>query len=209
MRFAVALAFFAGAAQADPILVMGDSIMDWNRATGRSVSHALAEELGRDVRNLSVSGARIFGRGFRSIPGQFRGSAWSWIVLDGGANDLQTCGCNRCERMLDRLISGDAGAIPTLLARLQGSGANVLWMVYYGPNGRGGAFDPCADELAELDARVAALAANTDGLHFVDAGDVLGRSAPDDYHRDNVHPAPRESAKIAALLAAKIEEVEG
>ena len=217
LRLIAVFLALAGSASADPrpILVMGDSILDWNRGTGRSVADALGADLGRSVENASMSGARLMPRGFlgrvRSIPAQYARGDWSWVVLDGGANDLlRDCGCARCDAVLDRLITpdGQRGAIPTLIREVRAKGPRVLWMGYYGPNGRGGAFDACEDELRELDARVAMLAARTEGVAFADAGDVMGPGNAGDYHRDNVHPGPRGSARIGRHLAAAIREAE-
>jgi len=129
-----------------PVLVMGDSIMAWNRTSGASVGDALERRLGREVENVSVPGARVSGRGLGfllRIGGQYRPGDWEWVVLNGGANDLvRDCACRRCDAVLDRLIAPDGrrGEIATLAARLLGTGAGVIYVGHYGPSGRGGPF---------------------------------------------------------------------
>lgn len=210
-----AVCCLASAAMANgPVLVMGDSIMAWNRTSGASVGDALERRLGREVENVSVPGARVSGRGLGfvlRIGGQYRPGDWEWVVLNGGANDLfRDCACRRCDTVLDRLIAPDGrrGEIATLAARLLGTGARVIYVGHYGPSGRGGPFDACADELTELDRRVARLAAIAPGIGFVDAGDVMSRRDTADYDADDIHPSPSGSAKIAGLVAAAIGAAE-
>lgn len=214
LAMAAAFAAPAGAA-ADDVLVMGDSVMAWNRSAGASIGDALGRRLGRRVVNASVPGAQVeagvFGFAL-NIGRQYRRGDWDWVVLNGGANDLfRRCGCRQgCETVLDGLIAADGrrGRIATLAARLRGEGAQLMYVGYYGPSGRGGAFDACTDELLELDRRVARMADIVPGIHFVDAGQAISSADPTDYASDNIHPGPRGSARIATLVARGIVAAE-
>ncbi|MEL7460617.1 MAG: SGNH/GDSL hydrolase family protein [Pseudomonadota bacterium] len=196
-----------------PVLVMGDSIMAWNGAA--SLAAALERGLDRPVENASVPGAQIAPRGLRrlvfEIGAQYTPGDWSWVVLNGGANDLfDRCGCQRCDDVLDDLVAADGrrGEIANIVDDLRQTGARVLYLGYYGPSGRGGDFDICEDELTELDARMARMAQIVPELEFIDGGDAMSAATPDDYDADNVHPAPRGSAKLGALAAAAIGRAE-
>lgn len=124
----VALSLLAGVvvaqaqAQAVPrILAIGDSMLAAHSISGRSVARQLSRHLGVPVTDRSVAGAwmnyklPITGALGMSIPKQFVGGDWDYVVVNGGGNDLMLgCGCNRCDRKLDKLIStsGTRGALP-------------------------------------------------------------------------------------------------
>ncbi|MEM6637732.1 MAG: SGNH/GDSL hydrolase family protein [Pseudomonadota bacterium] len=197
------------------ILVIGDSLMMWNRSSGQSIGDELAIALDRSVVNAAVAGARISNPGVvpprLEIPAQVIEGDWDWIVMDGGGNDLANeCGCDACSTVLDGLISpqGDAGEIPDLVRDLRATGARVMLMGYYGPSGRGGPFDGCRDLLSTLDGRLAELAVMESDVFFADAGNAISSADPSDYDRDDIHPSPSGSAKIAALLAAAMTTAE-
>jgi lysophospholipase L1-like esterase len=194
------------------ILVIGDSVLDWNRASGRDVGTALGESLERTVTNRAVSGAQIRKRGFASalglgIPDQLVMRPWNWVVMNGGANDLNTsCGCARCDGVIEALISSDGkrGDIPKLIARAQATGAKVLWVGYYrAPNS--GTFQGCQPGLAELERRIAELAQSTPGVFFQDSEDVMTPRDPSLYASDATHPSPKGSAAIGQYLAQTIK----
>ena len=205
IRLACLLMALAGMARAD-ILTMGDSVLAWNGS--RSIGNVVAAETGQRVVKGARSGARVIQpnpllrAGGLDIPRQFRAGPWDWVILNGGANDLSaTCRCARCEAQLTALLGPDgrSGAIASVVAQLRARGSRVLILGYYGPSGRGGGMDACREELAELDARAARLAARDPGVRFVDAGDVM--TDPSLYDRDNVHPSPAGSAAIGRLIA--------
>ena len=136
------------------------------------------------------------------MPDGAPGSSWG-----GGGNDVgRVCGCLECEEELERLISPDGarGSIPALVARARATGAKVIYVSYYGPSGRGGAYDVCFDELSALAERADAMAArDPDVIHWRPSV-VVGDADPSDYWFDDIHPSPSGSRKIGQGLAAVI-----
>ncbi|WP_415922165.1 SGNH/GDSL hydrolase family protein [Tateyamaria sp. SN6-1] len=214
-----ALVFLAGCVEPVPsdgqarIMTMGDSMLAWNAASGRSVSDALEARLGQPVVDRSVSGARYFyalpvsgSLGLR-IDRQFVAGDWDWIVLNGGGNDLLFgCGCGRCDRQLDRLISADAssGAIPALVARLRSTGANVAYVGYLRTPGFRSPVENCAEIGDALEARLATLAALDKGVFFVSNRTLVPEGDRSFHDSDRLHPSAKGSAAIAARLAKVI-----
>ena len=193
------------------ILVIGDSVLAWNRTSGRDVGRALGASLDRTVTNRATPGTQIRKRGFASalglgIPDQLVMRPWNWVVMNGGANDLGfTCGCTRCGGVIEALISSDGkrGAIPKLIARAQSTGAKVLWTGYYrAPNS--GSFQGCRPGLVEIERRLARLARTTPGAFFLDSEDVITPRGPSLYAADATHPSPKGSAVIGQYLAQTI-----
>ncbi|WP_294619244.1 SGNH/GDSL hydrolase family protein [uncultured Roseovarius sp.] len=194
------------------ILMIGDSVLAWNRTSGRDVGTALGASLDRTVTNRATPGAQIRKRGFASalglgIPDQLVMRPWNWVVMNGGANDLGfTCGCTRCDGVIEALISrdGTTGDIPTLINRARSTGAKVLWMGYYrAPNS--GSFQGCRPGLVEIERRVARLARTSSGVFFVDSEDVIAPRDPSLYAADATHPSPKGSAVIGQYLAQTIK----
>ena len=198
------------------IVVLGDSVLAWNGSGGQSVGDGIAAALGRDVTDRAVPGAQFTNSndftgavGF-DIRRQMPEGRWNWVVLNGGANDLNAdCGCGACGREVDALIGpgGVGGAIPPYLARLRRGGARVLWVGYYEGTGSG-PFAGCRDDLVEMEARIAQLAAAIPGIHFADAEDVFDSRDPASYAADRVHPSARSSMAIGAYLARTIAAAE-
>ena len=206
---------YASARGPAPVLLVGDSIFAWNGGLMRGdVGDHLSRALGRAVENRSVVLARVSRRSGRGgafgpdVARQLDGAGRrDWIVIGGGGNDVgRVCGCLTCEGMVDWLISkdGTTGAIPEMVARARAAGARVIYVSYYGPSGRGGAYDICQDELTALAERAEAMAARDPGvIHFSPAGVVSGAD-PSDYYFDDIHPSPSGSRKIGEALAALI-----
>lgn len=219
MRFVLVLVILALAACAAPaprsgdILALGDSVMTWNRSTGRAIPDVVARSTGRAVTRAAMPGARIshptaLGRGLGlDISRQWDDGRWSDVIVVGGANDLRSeCGCGACASTLDRLITpeGQGGEIPALAARIRATGARLTLIGYYGPiRGGGGGSDACSDELAALDTRLARLAADDPGIAFVPTRTAFD-GAPALYAPDRVHPSPAGSERIGALVAAAL-----
>ncbi len=210
LRALALLIFLAGPAAAqDPVTVIGDSILAWNRLSGNSVGQGLSRALDRAVDDNAVSGARISGgrRILREIRAQEIEQSGGWVVVDGGANDLLgECRCIRCDGTLAALASRDGrqGEIPVFVDQLLARGHRVVWVGYYGPNGLGGAFDACDDELIELNRRLSRMADRRDGVAFVPIRDLFGPENRGRYFRDNVHPSRSGSAAIAGRVAGVI-----
>ncbi|WP_204113692.1 SGNH/GDSL hydrolase family protein [Shimia biformata] len=190
------------------ILVIGDSVMAWNKGLGADIGSVIGERLTRSVVNRAVGGARIRAGGGASliglsIPEQLTAGAWDWVVMNGAANDLGfNCGCTRCADEIEALISADGtrGDIPDLIARAEAQGAHVLWMGYYAaPNST--AFPGCRPGLVEIERRISRLAAARPGLIFVDAEDIFDPPDPTLFASDRTHPSVKGSAIIGTYLA--------
>lgn len=193
------------------IQLVGDSILAWNADTDEGIAAGLRDVLMANVTDNSVSGARInlddpdrAAQGF-DIPAQFEDGDWDWVVMNGGANDLEEdCGCNACDVVLDAIISADgaSGTLPEFITGLTGEGVNVAYLGYF----RAGIEDTdsaqCVDEFDELEARVSRLADSDSGLVFVEARDVLSVNELDP---DGIHPDPDGSFMLARTLQDAIE----
>lgn len=199
--------------QGGDILIIGDSVMAWNRSAGADIGRAMEAELERDVVNRAALGAQIRADGISalgglSIPDQLSAGPWNWVVMNGGANDLGfSCGCTRCDAEIDLLISEDAttGAIPDLIARAKAQGAKVLWAGYYrAPDTR--SFRGCRPGLVELERRIAIYAESREGVFFVDTEDVLDPAQSGLLDTDRTHPSVEGSAVIGRFLAREIAE---
>ena len=194
------------------VLVIGDSVLRWGRLSGDDVGSALSRALGAPVESRAVLGARVSspdGGGLLGpdISRQDVSGSFDWIVTNGGANDLAAeCGCGACGGTLDALIApnGLSGEIPSFVARLRSTGARVIYVSYYGPSGRGGAFDACEGELMELADRAEAMAAAMDGVIHVPTARLISRADPSDYASDDVHPSASGARDIAGAVAAVI-----
>jgi hypothetical protein len=89
------------------VLLMGDSMMAFNRLSGASVADQMQARLNRAVADRSVSGAGVLGAGAAGgIAGQYVPQDWDWVVLNGYGNDLLWgCGCRACADRMTRLIT--------------------------------------------------------------------------------------------------------
>ena len=200
------------------ILLMGDSMMAIHKLTNRDVAGDLERDLGREVTDRSVSGARYFyilpisGAAGMRITSQYRPGKWDWIVLNGGGNDIFFgCGCGKCKRMLTRLVAPDGtkGAIPQFVARLRKTGARVIYVGYLRTPGVTSPIEGCVDKGDIMDARLTRMAARDDGVWFLPMSDVVPYGDTSYHAVDLVHPSKKGSAAIAARIAALIRQVEG
>ncbi|MEM8577896.1 MAG: SGNH/GDSL hydrolase family protein [Pseudomonadota bacterium] len=217
IRFAftfIAACLLAGAAAAQDrprLLAMGDSIMAWNSFSGRSIGHAAARALDADLTRVARAGAQFtndsgLGRaaGF-DIRAQYPGGRFDVILINGGANDMGTdCDCRSCTPVLDALIAPHpTGEVPALLSQLTATGAEVIWVGYY-KTAFSRAFLGCTPFFDEMEARLARLAGRTDGLTFLDSEVAIDPRQRANFAADALHPSPRGSARIAALVAQRI-----
>ncbi|MBZ4022869.1 hypothetical protein CKO11_10395 [Rhodobacter sp. TJ_12] len=199
-----------GALCAD-ILVMGDSLFAVNGLQGRSVAKELRRLLpGEVVRDRSKMGASylyplpVTGALGMSIPKQYRQGDWDWVVLNGGGNDvLWNCGCGRCARFLDKLITRDGrgGAIADQVAQLRATGARVLFVGYLRSNGFNSPVEKCGRTGDEMDRRLARMAKADVGVVFVSLADLVPKGDTSFYAQDRIHPSPKGSRAIAARIA--------
>ncbi len=192
------------------ILAMGHSLMASHSISGRSIAHAVSKSLGQPVVNRSVVGARmiyrlpITGAMGLSIVKQYRPGKWDWIILNGGGNDLWFgCGCARCDRKINKLISKDGrrGEIPRLLSRIRQDGAHVIYIGYLRTPGVTSPIEHCSDEGNELESRIARLAQLDRGITFLSLAQLVP-SGDRSYHTiDMIHPSLKASAEIGRMVA--------
>ncbi|MEO0740117.1 MAG: SGNH/GDSL hydrolase family protein [Bacteroidota bacterium] len=203
------------------VLVLGDSVMEWNADQEAAIADVIAAELNRAVVNGGVSGARLSmpedeseqGALGYDIRAQYRPRGWEWVVMDGGANDLgDECNCGTCERTLDEMVSSDghAGHYPDFVRDVVSDGSRVLVMGYYfPPNGPETAFTDCLDEFETLNARLDRMAASLDGVFYASAALVIDSTDLTHYDEDHVHPSIEGSRLIGQQLAHAMRVAEG
>ena len=196
------------------IMAMGDSLMAWHAASDRSIADVLADRLGEPVIDRSVVGASftyplpISGSMGLRIERQFVQGDWDWVVLNGGGNDLWLgCGCGKCDRQLERLVTADgaAGQIPDLVGRIRATGARVIYIGYLRTPGVTSPVEGCAPVGDAMEARIAAMAARDDGVVFLSNADLVPVGDRSFHDVDRIHPSPKGSAAIAARVAELIE----
>ncbi|OIQ45725.1 MAG: GDSL family lipase [Roseobacter sp. MedPE-SW] len=197
------------------ILVMGDSLMAWNRASQRAISDVMEQHLEIEVTDRSVIGARmiyrlpISGAAGLSIPKQLpKRQRWDWVVLNGGGNDLWLgCGCTACRRKMDRLssIDGSSGAIPDLVNQLRSSGAKVIYTGYLRSPGRGSPIEYCKDDGEELDRRAARMAEQDEGVFFLSLADTVPHGDRSFHALDMIHPSIKGSDAIGTRISELIK----
>lgn len=197
------------------ILAMGDSLMAWHGLTGQSIAHSVARELQEPVLNKAVSGAHVIyklpisGAMGMKIANQFDEDEWDWVVLTGGGNDLWLgCGCRRCERRLDRMISQDGrkGAIPGMLAKIRQTGARIVYVGYMRSPGVGSGIDECRSEGDVLEGRIARLAEFADGVYFLSLKDLVPEGDRSYHGIDMIHPSVKATGEIGRRVADLIRQ---
>ena len=192
------------------ILLLGDSMMAFNRGSGAAVSDAIEDQLGEEVVDRSVPSARInyalpvSGAAGLSIPKQVIDGPWEWVVMNGYGNDiLFGCGCRACDRQVDRLISADglSGSIPEFVASLRARGAKVIYSGYLRTPGVQAPVESCGIVGDELDRRLALMAAADNGVTFVAMSDLVPYGDRSYHGLDLIHPSPKGSQAIGARIA--------
>ncbi len=198
---------WANTAAAQNILMIGDSILDWNRGTNQSVSDYLEQELGTNVVNKSVSGAHFSAQGALAkalrldIRGQNEPGDWDIVILDGGGNDLgNECWCRQCDETISEMISDDGknGSIPTFLRKLTGNGHRVIWLDYYRAPSNSD-FAPCTKAFEAFSKRLKKL--QMAQVTIADAKSVYDPTDLSLFDDDLVHPSPKGAKRLATLLA--------
>ncbi|MEO0745230.1 MAG: SGNH/GDSL hydrolase family protein [Pseudomonadota bacterium] len=200
-------------AQADTprVLAVGDSLLAWHKWTDQDIPSVMGQVLGARVENDAVAGARFsnasgLGRmlGF-DVRSQYRRGPWDIVLMNGGANDLlNDCNCRACAPIVDGLINADLdGEVPRFVAQVLRDGAQVVWMGYYA-TARSAQFAGCRPFLVEYDARMARLAAVTQGLTFVDAEDALDPQNRALFALDGIHPSAEGALRVGTYLANRI-----
>lgn len=195
-------------------IATGDSMLAWNAASQRSVVAVLEKRLGTAVIDRSVIGARyhyvlpISGSLGLRIGAQYVPGDWDWVIMNGGGNDLWLgCGCRKCERQLDRLISADgtSGTVAEAVRKARADGAKVAYVGYLRTPGVPSLIDHCRTYGDRYEARLARMAAQDDGVTFVSLADLVPTGDLSFHDVDRIHPSPKGSAAIAARIAAAIQ----
>lgn len=193
------------------ILAIGDSIFDWNVDEEASIPHVLGETLGIPTVNAAVGGTLLTGDE-EPIPSQYvAGTAWSWVVMDGGGNDLNDrCGCGACDAVMNEIVAPNgSGVLRSFVEERVAEGTKVMFMGYPDlPAGAQFGFDRCDDEIETLSARVADLARDIDGMYFADARDVVSSADVDLFDEDRVHPSIEGSRVMGEFLAQAIQQAQ-
>tara|TARA_R110002094_G_scaffold154768_7_gene141987 strand:- start:1391 stop:2065 length:675 start_codon:yes stop_codon:yes gene_type:complete len=197
------------------VLVMGDSFMTSNGSAGYAVPTLLAQKLGAKVKSTAVAGARFGYKmpltgalGF-NISKQYRKDTWDYVVMNGGGNDLWLgCGCMRCKKRLNNLISPDGtkGYIPTAVSRARRTGAKVIYVGYLRSPGLGSPIEHCKKVGAALEARIAVMAKQDPGVSFVSLADMVPFGDRSYHGADMIHPSKKGSAAATNRIVAAIRQ---
>ncbi|MCF6315308.1 MAG: SGNH/GDSL hydrolase family protein [Marinosulfonomonas sp.] len=200
--------------QGSRILTMGDSLLAAHSFSGRAVSNAVENALGEQVTDRSVAGARIIyglpisGAMGMKIAKQYRRGEWDWIILNGGGNDLWFgCGCRKCDRKMNRLISGNGsyGDIPRLVSKLRRTGARVIYVGYLRSPGIGSPIESCRDEGDELERRIDEMAKADTGVFFLSLAKLVPFGDRSFHGFDMIHPSLKASREIGKQIAEIIK----
>lgn len=195
------------------VLVMGDSFMTSNGSSGDAVPNVLARDLGASVKSRAVTGARygykmpLTGALGFNISKQYRDGDWDVVVMNGGGNDLWLgCGCMRCQKRLNRLISPDGtkGQIPTAVRRARESGARVIYVGYLRSPGLGSPIEHCKKVGAALEARISVMAMQDNGTSFVSLADMVPHGDSSFHSSDMIHPSRKGSHAATQRIVAAI-----
>jgi hypothetical protein len=195
------------------ILLLGDSMFASNKTVGGSVADAVEAALGLEVVDRSVPAARYFhalpisGSAGMNLTLQFREGPRDVIIVNGGGNDLLFgCGCGRCDGMLDRLISTDgrSGAIPSFVASLRKTGAQVVYAGYMRNPGTGTPIKACGPAGNELDQRLTELDKLDPGMVFLPMSDLVPYGSVSYHQIDRIHPSRIGSREIGLRIARAI-----
>lgn len=186
--------------------------MAWLCGEEASIPDVIGRELERKVFNAAVSGAyftdELSGETGMDIREQYIEQAWDWLVIDGGANDLnEECGCDACDGELDAIITADgsAGALPELVSAAVGQGVRVVILGYYNvPDTAEYGFADCNDLIDEYSARQELLAAAEPDVWYVDGREAFSPSDLDAYDDDHAHPSALGAQLIGEAIAAQI-----
>ncbi|SFJ51523.1 SGNH/GDSL hydrolase family protein [Celeribacter neptunius] len=207
----------ASAAATARILTLGDSMMAWHGVSGASIADVLSVVLGEPVENRAIGGARIIyglpitGAMGMKISKQYRGDKVDWVVINGGGNDLWLgCGCHKCDRKMARMIAADGtrGEIPRLVHQIRQTGANVVYLGYLRSPGVDSMIDACRDLGDEFEARVSAMAAQSDGVYFLDLSRLVPEGDRSFHGVDMIHPSKKGSRVIGEKLADLIRQID-
>ncbi len=209
----------AAQAQEKPkILAIGDSLMAWHRIDDKSIADSIAASLGEPVLNRAISGARIIyglpltgAMGLR-ISNQFRDrERYDWVIITGGGNDFMLgCGCARCDRRMNKMLTADAkqGDIVSLIARIRQTGARVVYLGYLRSPDMDSPIESCKDEGDAFEARLAELAKRDKGVFFHSIAGLVPSGDRSFHGLDMIHPSHKASKIIGQQVAALIKRAD-
>lgn len=189
------------------IFTVGDSIFDWHIRSSQDAPAVLGEEVGRSVFNAAVGGGTMTQMGGESyIPDQYVVGEWDWLIMDGGANDLNdACACGDCEDVMAAVQS----SYTDFIADRMEEGVRVLiWGYYSLPPDASYGFDRCHESIRELSDFQESLAAANEGVYWVDGADRIGSEDLSAFASDRVHPSKQGSQMIAEQLAEVILSID-
>ncbi|MBU2866569.1 SGNH/GDSL hydrolase family protein [Pacificibacter marinus] len=203
------------------ILAIGDSLMAWHSASGASIAHVVGQALNEPVLNRAIGGAKIIhalpvtgALGFK-ISAQFssgqNATPKDWVIMTGGGNDLFLgCGCNKCERRIQRMIDpkGQSGEIPKLIAKIRQTGARVVYVGYLRSPGVDSVIDACLPFGNEFEARIATMAEGDDGVFFVSLEGLTQNGDRSMHGVDMIHPSRKASNLIGQRVADVIRKAD-
>lgn len=190
------------------LFAVGDSVMEWNVDEGQSIPEVAAQRAGLGVVNAAISGAMVLDDGEEGIPRQYQSGDWSWVIVEGGANDIgpDGCGCGQCIAVVDQLMSsdGNSGALVDLLAQIEGDGNRAVLAGYYRVPDNAPEYTDCAEEMDELNARFQAYASTREDVIYVSMGDAMDPGDPSFYAEDLIHPSVKGSQAVGTLIGEAI-----
>lgn len=193
------------------ILTIGDSILAWGTPTCTSVSHQIGLHQNDFANVEAISGTQLT-RGNNRISEQYFEDDWDWVILDGGANDVnKQCGCvESCEVVIDILSSkdGSQGAMVELVQQILLSRAQILMLGYYPmPAEAWYGFEECGDELEEINKRYSRIAGRYSNVHFAPLQEVMNwEEYPELLDSDDVHPSTEGAERLGGHLSALIDQ---
>ena len=179
------------------ILAIGDSMFDFIGDCG-DAPDLVGVTLGARVSNEAVGGATMLND---DIPSQYRSSDWSWVIIDGGGNDMECDSQSTCMAILDEVEE----AWRDLLDAVTDDGAQVALVGYpdFSPDSESGELWALMGE--EMMGRMSGVADEYAGVFFVELRGVMnGEEQPELFDADLIHPSPAGAAVIADEIARVI-----
>ena len=193
-----------GSIEDSTIYAIGDSVMEWNIGEG-SIPEEVGELLDKSAYNAAIGGSMMSTEEDWSIPNQYEFGDWDWVIVDGGANDLnELCDCGPCETVQEDI----ADAYRSLVESIRSEDIRMVIWGYYGIPTEAPEFGNCNAAIDELSQMQAALADEDDGVFWVNGKvDITGEDLSY-YDDDLIHPSLKGSRKIAEQIVEAIESAQ-
>lgn len=189
-----------GSAENSKILAVGDSIFEWGLG-GDSAPEVVGSVLNVPVYNAAIAGSMISTDDEWSIPNQYFEGDWDWVIMDGGANDLnELCQCGECSEVNDNIDQALSSLVDTIRAKDIGV---VIWG-YYGIPAAAEEFGNCKENLDALSLRQQTFAANDSKVLWVDGRVEINGEGLEYFDDDLIHPSQLGSKVIGEQIAASI-----